>query len=43
MDFRVTLLLVVQQRWASLPRASVAEVPYLLMLSKSSFNVVLGE
>ena len=42
MTFRVTLLLVVQQRWASLQRAPVAGVPYLLALSKSSLNGVLG-
>ena len=39
--FRVTLLLVAQQRRASLQRASVAGVPYLLALSKSSLNGVL--
>ena len=42
MTFRVTSLLVVQQRWASLQRAPVAGVPYLLALSKSSLNGVLG-
>ena len=40
--FQVTSLLVVQQRWASLQRAPVAGVPYLLALSKSSLNGVLG-
>ena len=40
--FRVTWLLVVQQGWASLQRAPVAGVPYLLALSKSSLNGVLG-
>ena len=42
MTFRVTSLLVAQQRWASLQRAPVAGVPYLLALSKSSLNGVLG-
>lgn len=42
MTFRVTLLLAVQQRQASLQRAPVAGVLYLLALSKSSLNVVLG-
>ena len=40
--FRVTSLLGIQQRWASLQRAPVAGVPYLLALSKSSLNGVLG-
>ena len=40
--FRVTLLLTVQHRWASLQRAPVTGVPYLLALSKSSLNGVLG-
>ena len=40
--FRVTSSLVAQQRWASLQRAPVAGVPYLLALSKSSLNGVLG-
>ena len=40
--FRVTSLLVVQQRWASLQRAPRAGVPYLLALSKPSLNGVLG-
>ena len=40
--FRVTLLLGVQQRGASLQRAPVAGVPCLLALSKSSLNGVLG-
>ena len=40
--FRVTSLLVAQQRCASLQRAPVAGVPYLLALSKSSLNGVLG-
>ena len=40
--FRVTSLLVVQQCWASLQRAPVAGDPYLLALSKSSLNGVLG-
>jgi len=40
--FRVPSLLVVQQRWASLQRAPVAGVPYLVALSKSSLNGVLG-
>ena len=42
MTFRVTSLLVVQQRWASLQRAPVAGVPYLLALSKSGLNGVVG-
>ena len=42
MTFRVTSLLVAQRRWASLQRAPVAGVPYLLALSKSSLNGVLG-
>ena len=45
MTFPVTLLLVVPQCWASLQRAPVAGVLYLLALNKSSLNVssvVLG-
>ena len=42
MTFRVTSLLVAQQRWASLQRAPVVGVPFLLALSKSSLNGVLG-
>ena len=42
MTFRVTSLLGIQQRWASLQRAPVAGVPCLLALSKSSLNGVLG-
>ncbi|EPJ91041.1 hypothetical protein CF149_23686 [Pseudomonas psychrophila] len=42
MTFRVTSLLGIQLRWASLQRAPVAGVPYLLALSKSSLNGVLG-
>ena len=40
--FRVTLLLGVRQCWASLQRTPVAGIPYLLALSKSSLNGVLG-
>ena len=40
--FRMTLLLGIQQRWASLQRAPVAGIPYLLALSKSSLSGVLG-
>lgn len=36
--FRVTPLLGTQQRWASLQRAPVAGVPYLLALSKPSLT-----
>ena len=42
MTFRVTSLLGIQQRWASLQRAPVAGVPYSLALSKFSLNGVLG-
>lgn len=42
MTFRVTSLLGIQQRRASLQRSLVAGVPYLLALSKSSLHWGLG-